>query len=96
MAHKSEYSDNFRKNAINLLSINCPICNNYFPLTKIETMFLCNHKCCLNCLKAYYRVNVKQIQDSQSLHGLTCFQAVHKIEDDMSMNFFTWLNRKVC
>ncbi|CAF0776980.1 unnamed protein product [Rotaria sordida] len=89
------FSDNFRTNAINSLSISCPICFTSFPRSQMETMFLCDHKCCLGCLKDYYRNNINQIQDSKSLNKLTCFSEEHEITGDTKMNFFIYLEAKL-
>ncbi|CAF4342928.1 unnamed protein product, partial [Rotaria sordida] len=63
--------------------------------SQMETMFLCDHKCCLGCLKDYYRNNINKIQDSKSLNKLTCFSEEHEITGDTKMNFFTYLEAKL-
>ena len=91
----SQISDTFIENAGRLLAIQCPMCLNSFPHNQIETMYLCNHQCCLGCLKDYYRIAINGIKDSSSLNTLTCFHDQHKITEDVYMNFFQYLERKV-
>jgi hypothetical protein len=88
--------DNFRTHAMNSLSIVCSICTISFPRSQMETMFLCEHICCLICIKNYYRNNIIQIGDYQSLNRLTCFQEAHQITNETKMNFFIHLESKVC
>jgi hypothetical protein len=91
-----ENLDNFRTHAMNSLSIVCSICTISFPRSQMETMFLCEHICCLICIKNYYRNNIIQIGDYQSLNRLTCFQEAHQITNETKMNFFIHLESKVC
>jgi len=91
----SSQSDNFSNNAKNLLSMQCPICLGSFPRNQMESMFLCDHQCCLDCLKNYYRTNINSIQDNRSLSILTCFSTRHEITADRFMNFFTYIEAKV-
>src|ERR1700722_15963806 len=85
-----QFNDNFQTHAMNSLSIACPICMTYFPRNQMETMFLCDHICCLGCIKKYYRANISQIHDNQSLNRLTCFMEPHEITIETKMNFLTW------
>ncbi|CAF4044021.1 unnamed protein product [Rotaria sp. Silwood2] len=94
-SNDSQFSDNFRANAINSLSMACPICLISFPRSQMETMFLCDHICCLECLKIYYRNTINTIQDSKSLNKLTCFLEQHQITIDTKMNFFIYLEAKL-
>ena len=92
----SQFHDNFRVHAMNTLALECPICAVYFPRSQMETMYLCDHKCCLECTKNYYRNNINKIGDSQSLNRLTCFQEAHPITEETKMDFFIYLGAKVC
>ncbi|CAF0811038.1 unnamed protein product [Rotaria sp. Silwood1] len=94
-SNDSEFSDNFRTNAIALLSMACPLCFTSFPRSQMETMFLCDHKCCSACVKNYYRATISIIQDYKSLNKLTCFMEQHEITNDTEMNFFTYLEAKL-
>jgi hypothetical protein len=87
--------DNFDQKAKNFLSIQCPMCFTFFPRNQMETMFLCDHQCCLECLKGYYRANINNIQDTKSLSILTCFSTRHDITAENDMNFFTYIEAKV-
>ena len=88
--------DNYRKNVTDLLAMQCPICYASFPRTQMEPMFLCDHMCCAECTKNFYRTTIDEIQDTQSLNRLTCFHTPHEITDDQHMFFFIWLEAKVC
>jgi len=92
----SQIHENFQTHAMNSLSKACPICLNSFPRNKMESMFLCDHMCCLDCAKDYYRTNIDKIQDSQSLNILTCFMEPHEITSETNLNFFVYLEAKVC
>ncbi len=92
----SSLGENFEMNAISSLSSACPICMTSFPRNQMESMYLCDHMCCLPCLKNYYKVNIDQIQDVHSLTILTCFCEKHEITSDTHHNFFTYLGSKVC
>jgi len=58
-------------------------------------MFLCDHTCCLDCIKIYYRSTVKEIGDPKALKRLTCFIEQHDILDEVKLNFFQYLGAKV-
>jgi hypothetical protein len=92
----SQIHDDFRTYAMNLLSQQCPICLNCFPRSQMESMLLCDHMCCLDCLKNYYRANIDRIQDVQSVNILTCFMEQHEITNETHLNFFACLQAKVC
>jgi hypothetical protein len=92
----SQINDNFKTYAMNSLSAECPICVGSFPRSKMESMLLCNHMCCLDCLKNYYRTNIDKIQDIHSINILTCFMEPHAITDETHHIFFTYLEAKVC
>ena len=85
----------FQENAAKLLSTECPICGNSFPCSRMETMFLCHHICCLDCAKNYYRGTIPQIRDSQTLKKLTCFENAVELTDETKLNFFQYLESKV-
>ena len=72
----------FQGNAARLLSTECPICADYYPCSRMEKMFLCEHTCCLDCAKRYYRDTIKEIKDSQSLKQLTCFDEPVELTDE--------------
>jgi hypothetical protein len=91
----TEIDENFRDNVIKSLSADCPICGDSYPRSHMEKMFLCDHTCCLNCVKRYYRGTVKEIRDLKSLKKLTCFMEEHEISDEVKLNFFQWLETKV-
>jgi hypothetical protein len=92
----SQINDNFQIHAMNALPKTCPICLGIFPLGQMENMFLCDHMCCLDCLKGYYRSNIDKIQDHQSINLLTCFHEPHEITNETHHTFFTYLEAKVC
>ncbi|CAF3343835.1 unnamed protein product [Rotaria socialis] len=92
--NKEIQSDSFRKDAINALSTTCPICLTTVPRNQMETMFLCDHMCCLECLKIYYQNTIREIEDHKSLNRLTCFSEAHELTNDTKMNFFTYLEAK--
>ena len=85
----------FVENAKQLFSNVCPICSDTFPRSQMETMFLCGHMCCLDCLKGYYRSIIPAIQDRRSLNQLTCFQEAHEITAENKLYFFQSLESKV-
>ena len=89
-------SDNFAENANRLLPEPCPTCLIAFPRDQMEVMFLCNHRCCLPCLKIHYRTAINAIQGKVTLNRLTCFHTPHPIGEDKHDEFFTYLNPKVC
>ena len=92
----SYIDNNFQTHAMNSLASECPICLGSFPRSKMESMLLCNHMCCLPCLKDYYRNNIDKIQDIHSINILTCFMEPHAITNETHHNFFTYLEAKVC
>jgi hypothetical protein len=87
--------DNFRDHAMKFFATDCPICYNSFPGSRMEEMFLCTHRCCLDCVKGYYRGAIKEIKDVRSLKRLTCCVEPLDISDDVKMNFFNFLGTKV-
>lgn len=90
-----EIRDDFQEKARQLLAIECPMCFGSYPRSRMESMFLCNHSCCVDCAKNYYRGAVKDIGDSTSLNKLTCFCEHLPITDDVRWNFFQFLGAKV-
>lgn len=90
-----EFDGYFIDNANKLFSNMCPICGGSFPRSQMETMYLCSHMCCLECLKNYYRNNICRITDARSLNQLTCFQEAHDITTDTKLDFFQYLGSKV-
>ena len=92
----TQINENFRENALKSLSIECPVCCESFPRGRMETMYLCDHVCCLDCIKRYYRGAIKEIGDPQSLSKLTCFLEPVPISDNVKLNFFQYLGSKVC
>ncbi|CAF1348064.1 unnamed protein product [Rotaria magnacalcarata] len=90
----TQINENFRENAFNSLSIQCPLCLESFPRGRMETMYLCDHVCCLDCIKQYYRGAIKEIGEPQSLSKLTCFQELVPISDDVKLNFFQYIGSK--
>jgi hypothetical protein len=91
----TQIREDFQENAIKTLSMECPICMESFPRSRMEIMFLCNHTCCLNCAKDYYRRTIKEIRDSAALKKLTCFQEEHEISEEIRLNFFQYIGSKV-
>ncbi|CAF3626101.1 unnamed protein product [Rotaria sp. Silwood1] len=87
--------ENFQDNAIKFLSMECPVCCDSFPRSRMETMYLCNHMCCLTCAQDYYRNAIQEIRDPQALKKLTCFQEEIEISDDVKLNFFQYLGSKL-
>ncbi|CAF3298632.1 unnamed protein product [Rotaria socialis] len=90
----TEINENFRDNAFKSLSIQCPMCFESYPRGRMETMYLCDHVCCLDCIKQYYRGAIKEIREPQSLLKLTCFQELKPISDDVKLNFFQYIGSK--
>lgn len=86
--------DDFRAYALSLLSVDCEICFESYPRSQMETMLLCSHKCCLGCLKEYYRNNVNNI-NTGSVNILTCCFEHHEITNETHQTFFTCLEAKV-
>ncbi|CAF0734969.1 unnamed protein product [Adineta steineri] len=95
LCSSNDLHDGFETHAMNALSMMCPICTNSFPQTQMETMFLCNHKCCLECAKSHYKITINEITDFQSLNKLTCFQEAHEIINETKDNFFAYLDLKL-
>jgi hypothetical protein len=91
-----EVDESFKDSAIRTLSVECELCFNSFPRSRMETMFLCKHTFCLTCIKEYYRKTIKTITDTKTLNSLTCMEQ-HEIPKDMDdkMNFFQYLETKV-
>ena len=88
-------ADDFLENTMKFLASECPTCMSSYPRSRMETMFLCTHQCCTDCVKMYYRTAIAQIQDSASLNKLTCFIEAHQIDEDVKLNFFNYLGTKV-
>ena len=88
--------DNYETIVSKFLAVECPICSDSFPLSRIENMFLCEHVCCVDCIKRHYRVAIDAIQDPRSLATLTCYEN-HPLPEDLDerMNFFSCLQIKV-
>lgn len=86
---------NFYEQTTNILSVSCPICGGNFPRAQMETMFFCNHSCCRDCTKNYYRAILPNIGNVTALGRLTCFQEEHQLTDDQSSIFFAWITSKV-
>jgi hypothetical protein len=86
---------NFDVNIRNSLSIQCQICQDYFPRNKMETMFLCDHQFCLTCVMRYYRSNIDNVRDSKSLRILTCCVEAHEIPAESDTTFFSYIEAKV-
>ena len=95
LCSSSDFHDGFGSHAMSFLSMTCPICTGSYPRTQMETMFLCDHKCCLGCVKQYYRSTIHEITDSNSLNRLTCFQEAHEITAETKLDFFIHLDSKV-
>ena len=93
--YEHEFNDNFVPHAIRSLSLICPVCLDNFPPSQMDSMFLCDHKCCTDCLQNYYRHIIPTLEDRNSLKALTCFQEGHDITEEDSMNFFQYLEVKV-
>jgi hypothetical protein len=91
----TQIREDFQENAVKLLSLECPICGGSYPRSRMETMFLCGHMCCLTCIKEYYRNTIKEIRDSRALNKLTCFEEAHEISEDVKLNFFQHLGTQV-
>jgi len=91
----TEIREDFRDYVVKSLSMECPICTSSFPRSHMEKMFLCDHTCCLDCIKIYYRSTVKEIGDPKALKRLTCFIEQHDILDEVKLNFFQYLGAKV-
>ena len=88
-------ADNFDQSVRNFLSMQCPICINYFPRNQMESMLLCDHLFCLNCVKDHYRARINEVQDVRTLSILTCVITPHEITPEIYMNFFTLIEAKV-
>lgn len=73
----------------------CPICYESFPLNRMESPFLCEHTCCSQCMKDYYRTAINDVRDASSISALTCYMERHPITDDTHHLFFIWLQTKV-
>ena len=93
--YEHEFNDNFATHAAQSLSLTCPMCLNNFPRNQIESMFLCEHICCTDCLQDYYRHTIPTLEGRDSLKALTCFQERHDIPEEVSMNFLPHLEVKV-
>ena len=87
--------DDYDERVKKFFSRECPICFGSYTNSYMQEMFLCTHKCCLECVKNHYRNAVAEISDLESLNKLTCFEEAHPITEDTKMNFFTFLGTKV-
>jgi hypothetical protein len=77
------------------LVVECLICACEYSRSRMETMFLCDHTCCLDCIKVYYEIAIKEITNAESLKRLTCFVEAHELSDDLEWGFFQYLETKV-
>lgn len=75
--------------------MDCVICGGSYPRRCMEKMFLCDHTCCIECIKGYYRVTVAEIRDPSSLQRLTCCMEPVPILEDVKLEFFQYLGTKV-
>jgi len=76
--------------------VDCPLCYETYPRSRLETPFLCQHSCCSDCMKDYYRTAINNVQDASSIGALTCYQERHPITDDETHHlFFNWLQKQV-
>ena len=77
--------------------LECPVCYRRFPRNQTETMFLCDHIICQECLEGYYTSVIPQIRDPNSLKRLTCPHCSPIVPDnpDERMNFFMMLGALV-
>lgn len=91
----TEIREDFRDNVVRSLSMECLACSGSYPRSHMERMFLCDHTCCLDCIKIYYRTTIAEIRDPESLKKLTCCMEPHEISDDVKLNFFQYLGTKV-
>ncbi|CAF4267887.1 unnamed protein product, partial [Adineta steineri] len=87
--------EDFQDNAIKSLSLECIVCGDTFPRSRMESMFLCDHICCLTCTKQYYRITIKEITDRQALNRLTCVLEAHPLAEDNTKFFFQFLGTKL-
>lgn len=45
--------------AISMLQQECELCMNTYPMNQIVSMLKCTHKCCKQCAKSYFTVQVR-------------------------------------
>lgn len=87
--------EDFGDNALKALSVECPICAEQYPRSRMENMYLCDHVCCLDCTKGYYRTVIKEIGNSEALAKLACFEQHVPIAEDVKLGFFQYIGSKV-
>jgi len=81
---------------IDTFLVDCEVCYETYPRSRLESLFLCQHICCSDCMKEYYRTAINNVQDASSIGALTCYQERHPITEDTHHLFFTWLQTQVC
>ena len=92
----SQIDESFHARALDALSTECEVCGNSYPRCQMESMFLCNHSCCINCVKDYYRVAIQNARSPEALNALTCYEKHDlPVDIDTRMNFFQYLGSKV-
>lgn len=47
------------EHAIGMLQQECELCTGVYPMNEIVTMLKCTHKCCKECAKNYFTIQVK-------------------------------------
>ena len=67
----------------------------FFPRNRMETMFLCDHVFCLDCVNEYYRNTIRQIKDFRKLKKITRFDKAVEPTDEIKLNIFSCLESKV-
>jgi len=76
--------------------VDCPLCYETYPRSRLESLFLCQHSCCSDCMKDYYRTAINNVQVASSIGALTCYQERHPITNDETHHlFFNWLQTQV-
>ena len=76
--------------------VDCPICFETYSKNRMESLFLCQHSCCSDCMKDYYRTAINNVQVASSIGALTCYQERHPITNDETHHlFFNWLQTQV-
>jgi len=53
--------------AIAMLQQECELCMNSFPMNQIVSMLKCLHKCCKQCAKSYFTVQVSGDRESKEI-----------------------------
>ena len=75
--------------------LECPFCVEEVPISQIEAFILCEHICCFDCMKQYYRRAIDDVQDASSIDLLACFVERHSISKEAQNFFYIWLQSKV-